>query len=140
MLDITKDYGLGLNEVTQDTWDENFKIVQDSVDKIIGKQKEVGFNASGRRYNLSETSRALGTEQVGTTAFNDFMWRPGSAPISFSPQDTIIGTKGGLGGGSVVINQTNNINVSNMEEMERMINDNNSRLVDDVRRITKGAV
>lgn len=40
--------------------------------------------------------------------FHDFVMRPGQAPVSFSPNDTIIGTKngGGLGGPTIVINIT----------------------------------
>lgn len=32
-------------------------------------------------------------ESIRVTGYNDFMMRPGQAPISFSPQDTIIGMK-----------------------------------------------
>ncbi|GAH74882.1 unnamed protein product, partial [marine sediment metagenome] len=39
----------------------------------------------------------------------DFIMRPGQKPMPFSPQDTIVGTKGGAGGG---INITNHITVS----------------------------
>ena len=67
---------------------------------------------------------------------NDFIYRPGHKPVSFSPNDTIVGAKGGVGGTGAVINQTNNINISDSAEIERMIQDNNSRLVDDVKRIT----
>jgi len=95
----------------------------------------VGFLPSGAKYNVSETSYALGTAQP---KLSDFIWRPGSAPAIFNPADTLIGTKGGAGG--VVINQTLNINVSDAEQIRRLIAESNSRLVDDLRRITKGAV
>ena len=43
---------------------------------------------------------------AGKQPFDDFIIRPGQAPMSFSPNDTVIGTKngGGLGGNTVVIN------------------------------------
>jgi len=82
----------------------------------------------------------LGAPSGGGGGAGDFIWRPGSAPIAFSPADTLVGTKSGGLGGDIIINQTLNINVSNTDQMQRMIADNNSRLVDDLRRITKGAV
>jgi len=93
---------------------------------------EVVTKAAGAALDVISTGGAGG-------GAGDFIWRPGSAPQPFSAADTIIGTKsGGMGG--VVINQTLNINVSNADQMQRMIADSNSRLVDDLRRITKGAV
>ncbi len=71
---------------------------------------------------------------------NYFILRPGQSPISVNPQDTLVGFKGNspLGGvGNIEINQTLDINVSNTETMQRMIDDNNRRLVDDLRRIVK---
>ncbi|MBU0791906.1 MAG: hypothetical protein KKC55_15770 [Gammaproteobacteria bacterium] len=128
----------------------------------------VGYLPSGARYNISET--AAGIAKAATDAATlaaakvavkagaglpvstaeywtggifpksaDFIWRPGSAPMAFSPSDTLIGTKGGAGGG-IVINQTLNVNVSDAEQIRRLIAESNSRLVDDLRRITKGAI
>ena len=44
-------------------------------------------------------------------------------------------TPAGRNSSGVVVNQTLNINVSDKDEIERMINDNNSKLVDDLRRM-----
>jgi len=121
----------------------------DIIKKIVEGIKSVGsliwqaiMDAFGKLGKWLFGGGTKGTAETGKTA-GDFIWRPGSAPIAFSPTDTIVGTKtgAGVGGfGGIVINQTLNIGVSNAEEMQRMIADNNSRLVDDIRRITKGAV
>jgi hypothetical protein len=69
--------------------------------------------------------------------FNDFIWRPGQAPISINPNDTLIGTKGGLPSSGVNYNPTFNINVHDKREMEKMLDDNNRRMVDELRRLVK---
>jgi hypothetical protein len=38
---------------------------------------------------------------------NDFVMRPGQGAVSFSPDDTLIGTKGGLGGTTIIISGDN---------------------------------
>ena len=63
-----------------------------------------------------------GMGAVGLPTFNDFISRPGSAPVSFSPDDTIIGMKNpamlGGGGGIVVnINGGNYLSEDAAEEM-----------------------
>lgn len=57
-------------------------------------------------------------EQMHPYGYGDFIMRPGSAPISFSPDDTIIGTKGGIGGGT-----TNNFTIIVNGNGERFIAD-----------------
>jgi len=70
-------------------------------------------------------------------AFGDFIIRPGQAPIAFSPNDTVVGFRGGgVGGGSVQVSQTNNIQVVDKAELERIMDDSQKRLVDEVRRLT----
>jgi len=54
--------------------------------------------------------------------------------VSFSPQDTILGTKTGGGAGGITMANTYNINVPNKEEMERIIREENSRMIDELRR------
>lgn len=67
----------------------------------------------------------------------DFIMRPGQAPVSISPNDTLVGAKSGLGGtGGIVINQTITVSGSNSSEFEKLIKENNSRLVDDIKRMT----
>jgi len=76
----------------------------------------------------STVSSFFGFKNVG-----DFIMRPGQQPIQTDPNDTIVGFKGAspFGGGSTV-NITNNINVSDKEELERILDENNSKLVDTV--------
>lgn len=69
---------------------------------------------------------------------NDFISRPGGGITPFSSQDTIVGFKGDSPfGGGTNITQNININVSDKEMMRRMIDDNNRKLVDDIRRLTR---
>jgi hypothetical protein len=74
-------------------------------------------------------------EHGGLTQMSDFIWRPGEGATAISPDDTVVGTKGGAGGAT--INQTLNINVSDSREIERLIDVNNRRLVDELRRMVK---
>jgi len=68
---------------------------------------------------------------------DDFIWRPGSGPVSINPNDTIVGAKGGLGGIGTTVNLSvnYNVNVSDKAEFERMMDNNNKSLVDDVKRM-----
>jgi phage-related protein len=74
---------------------------------------------------------------------DDFIWRPGTAPIAISPQDTIIGTKEGgfkgVGGGTVIspIFNTTITGVADKSDIERMIDENNKKQVDEIRRLVK---
>jgi len=68
--------------------------------------------------------------------FGDFMWRPGQAPIRFSPSDTITATAGG-GNAGMIFSPTYNIYVSDKVEMKRMIDDNNSKMVADLQRMIR---
>ena len=88
---------------------------------------------------LTDTFSRAGVPGVPSGGMmNDFLMRPGQSPVPFSPNDTIIGSKGGLGGGGsgVNINQTINVTASNKDEISRLIDDNNKKLVDDVRRMS----
>lgn len=67
----------------------------------------------------------------------DFIWRPGQSPVSISPNDTLIGKESGGGfGNNITINQTINAKVNDMREFEYLIKDNNTRLVQDIRRLS----
>ena len=75
-----------------------------------------------------------------TTGTNDLLAvanrsnKKNAIPYSLrDPLDSKVGPGGVIG---PTIQQTNNINVSNMEEVERMIEDNNKKLVDDVKRVS----
>ncbi len=65
----------------------------------------------------------------------DFILQPGGRLIKTDPNDTIVGTKnGGMQG--ITINQTNNVSGTLMSDINRAINDNNKRLVDDIKRLS----
>ena len=86
------------------------------------------FDTSSKNYNPFN---------IGTPLKNDFIWRPGQPPISISPSDTLVGTKSGFGAGAVSINQNNTFYVADRNEWSRLIEDNNRRLVDDIKRQVK---
>jgi len=72
--------------------------------------------------------------------FDDFIVRPGQAPMAINPNDTVIGFKGqppNMGGKGVVLNQTLNINVANQDLIRREIDNANRRTVNELRRIVK---
>lgn len=57
----------------------------------------------------------------------DFISRPGQGITSFSSDDTIVGTKSGMGSGTI-LNVTYNVNVSDKREFETMLRANNENL------------
>ena len=61
-----------------------------------------------------------GLSAAASSQFNDFVQRPGQAPTSFSPSDTIIGVKepGSLGGGNM--GETNSLLRELIAGQERM--------------------
>lgn len=76
----------------------------------------------------STVSSFFGFKNVG-----DFIMRPGQQPIQTDPNDTLVGFKGDSPfGGGPTVNITNNITVSDKEEFERILDENNSKLVDTV--------
>ena len=67
-----------------------------------------GIKVAARRF-------AAANVETGGPKYNDFIQRPGQAPTSFSPDDTVIGVKdtGSLGGGSgTIILQNVHINAN----------------------------
>jgi len=119
------------------------------IDSILGlfpSWMRKGIEASGKiviNIVKSVTEKIKRVFTGGGSSKNDFIWRPGQAPISINPQDTLVGFKGAppkLGGGTqekgeVTINQTNYITVSDREEMEKLIRDNNVKLVEEIKRM-----
>ena len=73
----------------------------------------------------------------GMKGYGDVIWRPGSAPIAVSPNDTITATKGGGMGGGFNYSPTYYVNVADKNEFQRMIELNNRKMVEDIRRITE---
>ena len=67
-----------------------------------------------------------GMRAIGLPTFNDFISRPGSAPVSFSPDDTIIGVKNPEKlGGNTIINFNNPVvrDDSDIDKMRDMMDD-----------------
>ena len=107
----------------------------------MGKAMQNGFAFEKMGAGLSKiTDKATGDPQSfqGGRRVDDFIYRPGQAPISVNPNDTLVGFKGSNGAagaaGGMTINQTNNISVGDRAEFERIINDNNTNLIDELRR------
>lgn len=78
-----------------DNWDDMINSIASGLLKIPGVEGFLTGGISGAVSSLNP--------------FNDFIIRPGQAPMAFSPQDTVIGFKGssppgGMGGGSFTIN------------------------------------
>ena len=100
-----------------------------AVDNIIEKFNEMIRKAKEAIKSVSSGIGGVGSwigggiqsgmGAIGLPTMNDFISRPGSAPVSFSPDDTIIGVKkpGMLGGG---INITINGDVSGEELIEKV--------------------
>ncbi len=102
----------------------------------------VGGSPQNSRFLAGNFSRVrgLGTSpdfldlvrDVTGGSFGDFISRPGQSPVSFSPGDTIIGTKnpGALGGGGMTVNQTININADvDVGSLRRKIEEANREMI-----------
>lgn len=56
--------------------------------------------------------------------FGDVIWRPGHSPIAVSPEDTVVATRGGIGGGGVFnINIDINASGVSVDELAKEIGD-----------------
>jgi len=122
-----------LTEIFTSLWEILKNIISMNLGKALANIIKLTVRLFNKSGSGSDNSNS-GDEDMKT--HGDFLFRPGQKPIGFSPNDTIIGTKGGLPGGNNSFNITNNINVSDSAEIERMIDNNNSKLVDDIRRLT----
>jgi len=132
-VDFAKAFGNGIAGAWGWIWNGINKALNSSWSNIKRWFKDAFGNIFGRK-------SSSGDGDDGDTA-NDFIYRPGKGIQKFSPQDTVVGFKGGSipgsSGGGVVINQTLNISVSDAEMMQRMIDDSNRKVVDDVRRLVR---
>lgn len=104
-----------------------------------GMLKSLGYTGYSPGITLAQSSYANVRAAMGKGSIaQDFVWRPGEAPLAFSPDDTLIATKKGGGMNGVVINQTIHVTASNRDEINKLINDNNKRLVEDIKRVVAG--
>lgn len=76
---------------------------------------------------------------VGTTpskSFGDMIWRPGSAPVAISPNDTLVASKsGGAGGATIVFSPVYNVSGSSKMEVEAVLKEYGAKQVDELRRL-----
>ena len=102
------------------------------------KKKVLSIFGMGGGSDSGVSSKSSGSSPK---KFNDMIWRPGSAPVSISPQDTLVATKGGPAGGgsSITYAPVTTIQVMDKYELERILNARDSKLLDDLRRLTRGA-
>lgn len=87
----------------------------------------------------SDNSSGDGSGSGGGTDNHDFIWRAGQGAESIDSNDTVVGVKNGLGGlgGGVTLNITYNVQVSDKAAMQKSFEENNRRLVDDIKRMVK---
>ena len=111
--------------------------------RIVNTGGSSGYQ-SGSSSGVSPSSGSgLGTSSIGVwsgtlpKSYSDFIWRPGQSPISISSQDTLVGSKQG-GGGGINFSPTYNVIVADKAEFENMIKANNSRMVEDLKRMIRG--
>jgi len=121
----------GIKTIFKDawTWIETNVINPFINSKFISTVKDIAGSVGGFFSNGFD-----GGKTGETSSVDDFIWRPGSGPVSINPNDTLIGSKGGMAGGGATINQTINVTASNREEIERLIRENNRTLVSDIQR------
>ena len=72
---------------------------------------------------------------LGVKTFDDFIIRPGQAPIAINPNDTVVGFKGKSPTGGVTVENTFNVTVSDRFEFERMLDDFSRNQADELRRL-----
>lgn len=117
------------------------KFVTFIIDKILGAVDWVWSKLKAMwGWATATGSGSQGTGQRGSSTGqpqNDFVWRPGQKPTPISPDDTLVGTKGGTGAlGGVTVSPVYNITVADRFELERMMREHDRSLVDEIRRAT----
>jgi hypothetical protein len=90
------------------------KSFADAIEDVIDAAKDlIGGGDGGSKkksiFDLPKDALSFASQLLGGKGFNDFIYRPGEKPIAFSPNDTIIGTKGGIGGSGQTVNITVNV-------------------------------
>lgn len=79
------------------------------------------------------------SSSTGMKSKNDFIWRPGQGAVSINPNDTLVGFKGAppnLGGSSGVnFSPTTYFYGVERNDIERLIKDNNTKQVEDLKRL-----
>lgn len=111
------------------------KNVESTLSNLKDDLKEID-ELSGNKGGSEELTNVFSMGS-SLSKFNDFVWRPGQKPISISPNDTLVGTKGGSDSGkSITINQTINATSSNQNEIKRIVDEAFSKLTMQIQRNT----
>jgi hypothetical protein len=134
---INSEWEKGLQERNQMYFDYN-KELESTTTNISGGQTWGSMKGAAGELAAWEAAGKPSSFIPVAGAYDDMIWRPGQAPIAVSPDDTVVAYKNagrGAGGGGVMINQTINVTASNKDEISRLINESNKRLVDDVKRM-----
>ena len=113
------------------------KIVSDVNKSMEGaKAALAAVKAGTSTYGVSgpsTTVSTIGTTKVGNVTtvklsngksyqtYDDMIWRPGQNPVGISPEDTLIATKGGLGGGSNITININKPNVRGDDDIKELV-------------------
>jgi hypothetical protein len=121
---IEKTINFLLNNVfnLEAVWNGIFSTIQ-----LIASALKIGLDAINSAVNAGKQALEI-AGKVGSALnpFDDFIIRPGSGAVPFSPDDTIIGVKnpGALGGGGITINNTFNVEAGlDSSELKRIFDD-----------------
>ncbi len=137
---------VGVGKWLEDNYDELVKlgvsiakaVIKGFTDAYMNFFANIGSQAKANLQQSSKNARQMGiTTTPGFTSVNDFILQPNGRLIKTNPQDTIMGTKNGMPGGNMNFEVTYNVTVSDKREFERMLNDNNYKLTQDLRRLIK---
>ena len=117
-----------------------FYIAGEIAKGIIDGLKEKLKDKISIRPSISPSAGAMMGGAMMGGGMRDFIWRPGFAPVPFSPSDTLVGTKSG-GGTSTVINANTTFNISatisSGMDVEELANDLNARFEETVRTLIR---
>jgi hypothetical protein len=137
----------------KNAWNKTIDNIKNNpLEKFLTKQQEKTTKAREERIEKGKSGESIFKKVTGAIGywvtkasgakvfrkFNDFIIRPGQAPMSIDPNDTVVGFKGnppnlsGNGGGA---NITNIFNGFTMDELSRRIEEASSKNVDDIKRL-----
>ena len=99
------------------------KGIEDAQSNLTPTMTQFGTDVINWLKQPIRTNAQVPTNQIMpslTSGLQDFIMRPGQNPISFSPEDTIFGMKGGTSKGEIVINN-NFYGITDVSEIKRHI-------------------
>ena len=102
---------------------------------IVDGIKSIGSKITETIKGLIPKVSISGASVQAKTTMQDFVWRPGSAPVPISANDTLIGTKSGANLGTVNVTNNYAINVSDKAVFERMLEEHSKKEAETLRRL-----